>query len=248
MGTENKLGAGDSEAIASFVSTAVNLLQTDGETKLKEKLGALINSLSDSEKIILWEKKLENPVINELKNELIKEYFIVNNQRKKEYKFCPSCATPLTRKTIGRGSFLSCPKCGFVFWNNPKPVVSVILEKEGQILLIKRAKKPLKDYWCMPGGFVEYAEKPKDAAVREALEETGLETELRGLVGVYQIDNDPKGINLDIIYFGEIRGGSLKLSEEHVEYKYFSLNELPELIAYKHRQAIEDWTNARKLV
>jgi ADP-ribose pyrophosphatase YjhB (NUDIX family) len=164
-----------------------------------------------------------------------------NNPREKEYIFCPSCTTKLVRKVINKESLLSCPKCGFIFWNNPKPVVSVILEKNGKILLVKRAKEPLKGYWCLPGGYVCYSEKPEDALMREVKEETNLNIRIGKLIGVYQIDNDPRGINLDIIYAGLIVGNELETNEESSEFGFFSIDKLPELIAYKHEVAIQDW-------
>ncbi|MFA4833798.1 MAG: NUDIX hydrolase [Patescibacteria group bacterium] len=169
-----------------------------------------------------------------------------NNPREKEYKFCPSCTTKLSRKLIDKQKLLSCPKCGFVFWNNPKPVVSVILNKEGKILLIKRAQKPLIGYWCLPGGYVDYYEKPEEATIREVKEETNLNVKIKKLIGVYQIDNDPRGINLDIIYSGLITKGEIKLNEESQEFKFFTIDKLPRLIAYKHRQAIRDWKKIKK--
>jgi hypothetical protein len=60
-------------------------------------------------------------------------------------------------------------------------------------------------------------------------------------MGVYQINNDPRGINIDIIYLGSLLNNDLKLNEESSEFGFFSANELPKLIAYKHREAISDW-------
>ena len=90
---------------------------------------------------------------------------------------------------------LKCRKCKFVFWNNPIPCVSFLLAKGGKILLIQRAKGPLKGYWCLPGGFLEYEESPKEGIKREIEEELRIKILIKQLVGVYQIDNDP---NLDM--------------------------------------------------
>ncbi len=163
----------------------------------------------------------------------------------KEYVFCPTCKSRLSRKRIDRRNLLSCSDCGFVFWNNPKPVTSVILEKDGKVLLIKRSQEPLKGYWCLPGGYIDYEEKPEDAAVRETGEETGLNVKIVKLSGVYQIDNDPRGMQLDIIYAGSITSGKVKVNVESSEFGFFSRKELPKLIAYKHRQAILDWWKSR---
>ena len=79
---------------------------------------------------------------------------------------------------------LQCPECGTVVhvYRNPLPTVDVIIEMEdGSIVLIHRKNPPLG--WALPGGFVDYGETVENAARREAREETGLDIELRGLVG-----------------------------------------------------------------
>lgn len=229
------------DCFAFFTSITVRLLRVEGEERLKGKTRFIVGKLSDSLRIRLWEYQLEDDYFNNLKNEVIREYYLKNSPREREYKFCPTCAEKLKRERIDGRKRLSCPKCGFIFWNNPKPCVSVIIEKEGNVLLIKRAYDPLKDYWCLPGGFIESDERPEDAVTRETKEEINLDIKIKRLVGVYQIDNDPRGTSIDIIYFGFITGNPPRLSREHSEYKFFSPNELPRLIAYKHREAMDDW-------
>lgn len=158
----------------------------------------------------------------------------------KLYKFCPTCKTKLIRKPIDNKKFWFCPNCGFTFWNNPKPVASIILINNNKVLMLQRASPPLKGYWCLPGGFIQYEETPEEGVIREAKEEIGNNVILDGLVGVYRIDNDPRGINIDIIYKARAKG-EVKLSEEHKNYKFFDLDNLPQKIAYKHREAIKEW-------
>ncbi|MBI4062623.1 NUDIX hydrolase [Candidatus Gottesmanbacteria bacterium] len=130
-----------------------------------------------------------------------------------------------------------CDKCGFIFWKNPKPTTSIILEKEGKVLLIKRSKEPFKNYWVLPGGYVEYDEDPRSTIEREVKEETGLEVAVDEVVSVYLIDTDPRGNSIDIVYKGSILGGQLNL-EEHSQYRFFPPKDLPDLMAYKHRDVI----------
>lgn len=60
----------------------------------------------------------------------------------------------------------------------PRLGVSVLLEHEGRVLLVRRAKPPFEGAWSLPGGSVEFAEKLADAARRELVEETGLIAEV----------------------------------------------------------------------
>lgn len=165
------------------------------------------------------------------------------NQTK--YKFCPFCKTDLKEKVIDNENVLNCSNCGFIFWNNPKPVVSIILENHGKILMLQRTNEPFKNYWCLPGGFISHEETPEEAIKREVKEETGLDLEIKNIVGSYRIDNDPRGIHIDIIYNG-IGESMIKLSSEDTNYAFFEPDNLPEQIAYKHREAINDWLKKSK--
>lgn len=226
------------DSFAFFTSIAPKLFKAEGKERIKDKIRFMTDKLPDFARRLLRKQQLKNNIFNDLKNEIIGEYYVLNNPRDEEYKFCPTCSAKLARNRVDGKKLLSCSKCGFVFWNNPKPVVSVIIKKTNKVLLLKRAREPLKDYWCLPGGYVNYSEKPEEAAIRETKEETGLDVEIKKLICVYQINNDPRGINLDIIYTGSVAGGKIKTNTEISEFKYFSANKLPELIAYKHRAVI----------
>ncbi len=64
----------------------------------------------------------------------------------------------------------------------PRIGVSAYLEYEGKILLVKRGHPPCKNCWALPGGHVEPGESLLEAAVRELLEETGVEAEPHGVM------------------------------------------------------------------
>jgi len=55
--------------------------------------------------------------------------------------------------------------------------VGALIFEEDKILLVERAKEPLKGYWSLPGGIVETGERLKEAVRREVLEETGLDVD-----------------------------------------------------------------------
>jgi 8-oxo-dGTP diphosphatase len=69
----------------------------------------------------------------------------------------------------------------------PRLAVSVGIWRNGRVLLIRRARPPLAGLWTFPGGHVEPGETVRDAVLREAAEETGLEIVLLGEPLVHEI-------------------------------------------------------------
>jgi mutator protein MutT len=63
--------------------------------------------------------------------------------------------------------------------------VGAIIIEQDRVVLVKRAHAPLAGAWSIPGGVLEVGETLRQAAVREALEETGLVVEVGELLGVY---------------------------------------------------------------
>ncbi|MGO9649063.1 MAG: NUDIX hydrolase [Terriglobales bacterium] len=69
--------------------------------------------------------------------------------------------------------------------DQPLVGVGAIIIEEGRVVLVKRGHPPLAGEWSIPGGVLEVGETLREAAVREALEETGLTVETADLLGVY---------------------------------------------------------------
>ncbi|HMR67267.1 MAG TPA: NUDIX hydrolase N-terminal domain-containing protein [Anaerolineae bacterium] len=70
-------------------------------------------------------------------------------------------------------------------FSRPTPIISgdaAIIDAEGRILLIQRADNSL---WAMPGGALEVGETPAEGVVREAFEETGVQSQALALIGVF---------------------------------------------------------------
>ena len=121
----------------------------------------------------------------------------------------------------------------------PLLAVDCIILFEGGIVLIRRKNPPFQGCYALPGGFVEVGESTQDAAVREAREETGLNIELLGLIGVHSDPNrDPRGHVVSICYLS--RGlGILSYGSDAHSAEVFRLDSLPEL-AFDHHQMIAD--------
>ena len=117
-------------------------------------------------------------------------------------------------------------------------VDGIIIEK-GKILLIKRATSPYKDYWALPGGFVELGETLEEAVAREVKEETGLETKPVKLTGAYSDPKrDPRGHTITVAYLLRTISGNPKTTSEAKDVRLFALDNLPEKMAFDHERII----------
>ncbi len=126
-------------------------------------------------------------------------------------------------------------------YKNPSVTVDGIIERNNEILLIKRGREPFKGMWALPGGFVEYGEIVEDAVKREIKEETGLITEVRHLLGVYsKPDRDPRGHTISIVFVLDVLGGKLKEGDDASDTRFFSVGQLPNL-AFDHKDIIKDY-------
>ena len=67
---------------------------------------------------------------------------------------------------------------------SPTLAASAACFRGGKVLIAKRIKPPL---WSLPGGRIEAGETPEAAAMRELLEETGVEAEIVALAGEREV-------------------------------------------------------------
>ena len=121
-------------------------------------------------------------------------------------------------------------------------VDAVIICKNNSMVLIKRKKDPYKGLWALPGGFVEYGETVESAVLREVKEETGLEIELQGLVGVYSDpERDPRGHTVTICFLAFKVGGELKADTDAADVICIPKNEVSKLkLAFDHDLILKD--------
>jgi 8-oxo-dGTP diphosphatase len=112
------------------------------------------------------------------------------------------------------------------------------------IVLIERANPPFG--WAIPGGFVDVGEIVERAAVREAQEEVGLEVSLIALLGIYSDPvRDSRGHTVTAVYIAEASGIPIA-ADDAKNCSVFSLNELPELLAFDHAQVLADYKKYRE--
>jgi len=116
---------------------------------------------------------------------------------------------------------------------------------KSKILLIQRRNEPFKDYWAIPGGFVEYGETVENTAIREAKEETGIDIKLKRLFNVYsKPDRDPRGHSITIVYLATGNINDMKAGSDADDIKLYSFEELSSLkIAFDHENILTDVLN-----
>jgi 8-oxo-dGTP diphosphatase len=161
--------------------------------------------------------------------------------------YCPRCGAALERRFAEGREREICPACGFVFYRNPIPAVGVVVELDGQVVLVRRRYEPRAGYWALPAGFMELGESAEEAAIRECHEETGLLVQIDHLLGVYSFGFGEQS-GLVIIYAATAAGGMLAASDDATEAGTFSLDRLPESFAFRtHLQALDRWRRERRL-
>ncbi|MFH0883810.1 MAG: NUDIX hydrolase [bacterium] len=134
---------------------------------------------------------------------------------------------------------LVCPHCGkeITRYRNPFPTVDVIVRYKGGVVLIERKNPPFG--WAIPGGFMEYGESAEDGAARELNEETGLDLRDLTLFTVRsKPGRDPRFHTVTVVFTAE-GIGELKAGDDASNARIFSLDSLPDPIAFDHREVLE---------
>lgn len=135
-----------------------------------------------------------------------------------------------------------CPTCAK--YNARNTTCHALVVRDERILMIKRGGNPMKGWWALPAGYIDWDETVEECTLRELKEEAGVDGEIVGLLGVY---SDPKRDedgrqNIAIVYEVKVRNESMALAgDDAAETVWFSLDALPEQIAFDHRQIISDY-------
>ena len=113
-------------------------------------------------------------------------------------------------------------------------VGSIIIEQD-RVLLVKRGHAPLAGEWSIPGGVLEVGETLRQAAAREAMEETGLSVEVGDLLGVYDRilrDADERTLYHYVLidFLCHRIAGNPRASGDALEARWFTLTELKDLV------------------
>ena len=112
-----------------------------------------------------------------------------------------------------------------------KLIAHTLIEKDGKYLLIKRSKikrglpNVYPSYWDIPGGSVEENELPREAALREAIEEVNQKLRINKIIHEdSQFDASKDTVFTRLVYAGEIleERDFILDPEEHTDFKWIS--------------------------
>ena len=112
-----------------------------------------------------------------------------------------------------------------------KLIAHTLIEKDGKYLLIKRSKikrglpNVYPSYWDIPGGSVEENELPREAALREAIEEVNQKLRINKIIHEdSQFDASKDTVFTRLVYDGEIleERDFILDPEEHTDFKWIS--------------------------
>ena len=161
--------------------------------------------------------------------------------RETELNFCPQCGHELVdREAFGRPR-RACPTCSRIVFREHKVAAGVLVDRGGEVLLVRRRFEPRKGKWSLPAGFVDADEDPDDAAVRECREETGLEVEVTGLLHVVPGREHPRGADIVIVYRARLIGGEIRPCDDADEVAFFAADALPPLAFRATEVALTAW-------
>ncbi len=155
--------------------------------------------------------------------------------------FCQVCGHAMIDRLAYGKSRRVCPECGYIHFTDPKVAAVVFIEKDHRVLLVRRAINPERGKWALPAGYIDDGEDPREAAIREVREETGLAIEITRLIDV-QTGPDSHGASIVIIYAARALDGIARPLDDADAVLWYAVGDpLPELAFESTRQMLDTW-------
>ncbi len=111
-----------------------------------------------------------------------------------------------------------------------------------QILLVKRDNEPFRNFWALPGGFVNMDETLEEACLRELKEETGIGPAKMEQFRVFDaVNRDPRGRTISVVFYAylpeimEAQGG-----DDAALARWFPVKQLPQL-GFDHSKIVSQF-------
>lgn len=112
--------------------------------------------------------------------------------------------------------------------------VGAVIISSGKVALVKRGTPPLQGQWSIPGGMLELGETLRQAAAREALEETGLVVQPGELLGVFDrvVPDESGKVRYHYVLIDFLcreSSGAFRAGGDAAEVAWFSKDQIPGL-------------------
>lgn len=159
-----------------------------------------------------------------------------SRERYKGVNYCLRCGKPMQLKADREGKIRPhCTQCGWVYYKNPVPAVSIVmLNEQNELLLVKRRFEPQADKWALPSGYMEINITPEENALEELKEETGLQGQIRHCIGWYFGTNPIYEKVLSLGFRIDRTGGQLQAGDDAAEAAFVPLDKLPPIAFDAH--------------
>jgi len=156
-------------------------------------------------------------------------------------KYCPLCGSKLEQVEIDARPRLSCTSksCDYVFWNNPAPVIAALVERNGDVVLVRSKGWP-ESWYGLVTGFLEKDETPEEGILREVKEELGLDGRIVDFIGYYSFFK----MNQLILAFHVRVEGEITLGQELAALKIIPPEKLKPW-PFGTGPAVQDWLDRR---
>lgn len=157
-----------------------------------------------------------------------------------DWKYCPKCGSALVCSGSGSEIHADCSSCGYVKYDNPLPTTIGLVVCGSRVLLLRRGIEPEFGKWDTVGGFLSGDETAEDGLRREAREEIGLEVDGLSFVGSFSSVYGDTGLHtIGLAFRCTIADDhAIELSGENTEYRWFDVEDLPDVAFEDVRKAL----------
>src|SRR5262249_47737787 len=121
---------------------------------------------------------------------------------------------------------LICTSCGTIQYQNPRILVTTLIEFEDRLLMCQRRHPPSAGLWTPPAGFMEQGETLEEAAARETREETGVLVSVDQL-HLYMVSNVAWMSEVYVGFRARVETPELRIGPECTDVRFMGEDEIP---------------------
>jgi ADP-ribose pyrophosphatase YjhB (NUDIX family) len=157
------------------------------------------------------------------------------------YQYCPFCGKKLNSIIEEGKNRKLCKSCRWTYYPHVASAVAAVVVQNGKTLMVRRKRKPYKNTWTFPAGFIDFGEHPLEALRREVKEETGLNVKKASFFHIMQaIDDLREPGHFVFFYKVETKAGKVETDkEENEEIEWIDINNPPRIGWKTHKYILK---------